>query len=43
MQKELGNTLMYFLEANFMSFFESQNLDAKFSDFIISKFNSKLP
>ena len=39
MQKELGKTPMYFLEANFLCFLWCQNLDAKFNHFI----NSKLP
>ena len=30
MQKELGNTLVYFLEANFLCFLRCQNLDVKF-------------
>ena len=32
---------MFFLEATFLCFLGCQNLDAKFSHFIISKFNSK--
>ena len=43
MQKELRNTLMYFLDANFLCFLGCRNLDAKFGHFIISKINSKLP
>ena len=43
MQTKLGNTLVYFLEANFLCFLGCQNLDAKFNHFLISKFNSNYP
>ena len=36
MLKRLGNTLVYFLEANFLWFLGCRNLDTKFSHFIIS-------
>ena len=42
-QKEFGDTLVYFLRAKFHSFWGRQNFDAKFSHFIILQFNPKVP